>query len=106
MLRVLSADGHPMAATVAPLDTATSVRCRLARIEGQAAGLGRMWDAQRPAEDLLDQIAAVRAALRGVAIAIVRDTTAERLKTAHPMTDDTHGLDDVLALVDRLLRCR
>jgi DNA-binding FrmR family transcriptional regulator len=95
-----------MAGTVTPLDAASSVRCRLARIEGQAAGLRRMWDAQRPAEELLDQIAAVRAALRGVAIAIVHDTAAEHLTAAHPMTDDTDRLDDVLALVDRLRRCR
>ncbi|MEX2619329.1 MAG: metal-sensitive transcriptional regulator, partial [Egibacteraceae bacterium] len=92
-----------MAATLTSLDTDTAVRCRLARIEGQAAGLRRMWDQQRSAEELLDQIAAVRAALRGVAIAIVHDTAAERLNAAHAMPDDTDRLDDVLALVDRLL---
>lgn len=101
---MLSSDGHPMTSTVAPLDTATAVRCRLARIEGQAAGLRRMWDAQRPAEELLDQVAAVRAALRGVAIAIVHDTAEARLQPGS--TSDPDSLDDVLALVDRLLRCR
>lgn len=101
---MLSSDGHPMTSTVAPLDTATAVRCRLSRIEGQAAGLRRMWDAQRPAEELLDQIAAVRAALRSVAIAIVHDTAEERLQPGS--TPDPDSLDDVLALVDRLLRCR
>ena len=101
---MLSSDGHPMTSTVAPLDTATAVRCRLARIEGQAAGLRRMWDAQRPAEELLDQVAAVRAARRGVAIAIVHDTAEARLQPGS--ATDTDSLDDVLALVDRLLRCR
>ncbi|HEX9766568.1 MAG TPA: metal-sensitive transcriptional regulator [Nitriliruptorales bacterium] len=103
---MLSADGHLMATTVTPLDTGTSVRFRLARIEGQAAGLRRMWDAQRPAEELLDQIAAVRAALSGAAVAIVRDTTETRLSVPPTVTEDTDRLDDVLALVDRLLRCR
>ncbi len=103
---MLSADGHPMSSTVAPLDTGTSVRCRLARIEGQAAGLRRMWDAQRPAKELLDQIAAVRAALRGVAIAIVHDAAEARLSVAPARTEDADRLDDVLALVDHLLRCR
>ena len=95
-----------MSSTVAPppLDPGTAVRCRLARIEGQAAGLRRMWDAQRPAEELVDQIAAVRAALRGVAIAIVHDTAEARLRPGS--TTDTDSLDDVLGLVDRLLRCR
>lgn len=92
------------AVTAKPLPTATSVHLRLARIEGQAAGLRRMWNTQRPAEELLDQIAAVRAALRGVAIAIVHDTAEARLQPGS--TTDTDSLDDVLGLVDRLLRCR
>jgi len=95
-----------MAATATPLSTATSVRLRLARIEGQAAGLGRMWDAERPAEELLDQIAAVRAALRAVALEIVHDTAEARLSAGPAATEPTDGLGDVLALVDRLLRCR
>jgi DNA-binding FrmR family transcriptional regulator len=95
-----------MAATVASHDADTSVRCRLARIEGQAAGLRRMWDQRRPAKELLDQVAAVRAALRGVAVSIVRDAAEARLRVPTTATDDTDGLDDVLALVDRLLRCR
>ena len=104
---VPSRDRHSMmAVTVKPLPTATSVHLRLARIEGQAAGLRRMWDAQRPAEELLDQIAAVRAALRGVAIAIVHDAAEARLSAAPAGTEGADRLDDVLALVDRLLRCR
>lgn len=103
---MLSEDGHPMAATVTPRDTGTSVRLRLARIEGQTAGLRRMWDEDRPAEELLDQIAAVRAALRGVAVAIVHDTAEVRLRVTPATTELTDGLGDVLALVDRLLRCR
>lgn len=95
-----------MAVNAKPLPTATSVHLRLARIEGQAAGLRRMWDEERPAEELLDQIAAVRAALRGVAIAIVHDTAEARLSVAPAPTEDTDRLDEVLALVDRLLRCR
>jgi DNA-binding FrmR family transcriptional regulator len=95
-----------MAATATPLPTATSVRLRLARIEGQAAGLGRMWGEGRPAEELLDQIAAVRAALRGVALEIVHDTAEARLSAAPAATEPTDSLGDVLALVDRLMRCR
>jgi DNA-binding FrmR family transcriptional regulator len=95
-----------MATTVTPLFSGTSVRSRFSRIEGQAAGLGRMWDEGRSAEDVLDQIGAVRAALRGVAIEIVHDTAEERLRGAPAATDHAERLDDVLALVDRLLRCR
>jgi DNA-binding FrmR family transcriptional regulator len=95
-----------MASVVAPLVPGTSVSTRLARIEGQAAGLRRMWDEQRSPEELLDQIAAVRAALRGVAIAIVHDTAATRLGVVPAPPEVADRLDDVLALVDRLLRCR
>lgn len=95
-----------MAIAATPLPTATSVRLRLARIEGQAAGLSRMWEEERPAEDLLDQIAAVRAALRSVALEIVHDTAEARLSAAPAATESTDGLGDVMALVDRLLRCR
>ena len=106
MLLVLSPDGHLMAITATPLPTATSVRLRLARIEGQTAGLRRMWEEERPAEELLDQIAAVRGALGGVAIAIVHDTAETRLQATPATTDPTDSLGEVLALVDRLLRCR
>lgn len=94
-----------MAATETPLTTATTVHLRLARIEGQATGLRRMWDAERPAEELLDQISAVRAALRGVALEIVHDTSKKRLLSAPDPTEHANSLGDVLALVDRLLRC-
>lgn len=93
-------------ATLTPLSTDPSVRLRLARIEGQAAGLRRMWDAERPAEELLDQIAAVRAALRGVVLAMVHDSAEMRLRDAPAATEPADSRDDVLALVDRLLRCR
>lgn len=106
MLAVLSRDRHMMAATVTPLPAGTSVRCRLRRIEGQAAGLRRMWDEGRPAEELLDQIAAVRAALRGVAVAVVHEAAVLRLQAALDTTDQADCLDDVLVLVDRLMRCR
>lgn len=95
-----------MATTVTPPFSGTSVRSRLSRIEGQAAGLCRMWAEGRSAEELLDQIAAVRAALRGVAIEVVHGTAEERLRGAPAATDHAESLDDVLALVDRLLRCR
>jgi DNA-binding FrmR family transcriptional regulator len=64
-----------------------------------------MWDEERPTEELLDQIAATRAALSSLAVAVVRDASEARL-TAVPATDSSDNLDEALALVDRLLRCR
>lgn len=85
------------------LPAATDVRCRLRRVEGQTHGLLRMWDAGRPPADMLDQIAAARAALAGVAVAIVLAETETRLHAAADTATRSPD-DDVLALVIRLLR--
>lgn len=95
-----------IAAIVTPLPASTSVRCRLRRCGCQAAGLRRIWDEGRPAEEVLDQIGAVRAALRGVAAAIVPDSADRRMRAALDTADQADGLDDVPALVDRPMPCR
>lgn len=46
---------------------------RLTRIEGQVRGLGRMVEDDRYCIDIITQIAAVRAALRGVEDQLLRD---------------------------------
>lgn len=97
-------------APLAPrLPTSTSVRHRLQRVEGQARGLCRMWDEERPTEELLDQIAATRAALSSLAVAVVRATAAQRLTaapTAPAASASSDNFEGVLDLVDRLLRSR
>lgn len=59
-----------MAATI-PGTTLDPVEVRLHRIEGQTHALTRMYDAGRPTTDLLDLIAAVRAALGGLGLALI-----------------------------------
>ena len=49
------------------------VVCRLRRIEGQVRGLERMVDEDRACTAVLDQIAAVTAALQAVGLALVDD---------------------------------
>ncbi len=46
---------------------------RLSRIEGQVRGISRMIDEDRYCIDVLTQIRAVRAALRGVEDAVLKD---------------------------------
>lgn len=65
-----------------------------------------MWDEERPTEELLDQIAATRAALSSLAVAVVRDAAEARLTATPAASDSSDNLDETLALVDRLLRCR
>lgn len=54
-------------------DTKVSLRKRLARVEGQVRGIGRMVDEDRYCIDVMTQLAAVRAALRGVEEELLRD---------------------------------
>ena len=51
----------------------TSVLKRLKRVEGQVRGLSRMVEDDRYCIDVITQVAAVRAALRGVEEEILRD---------------------------------
>jgi len=55
---------------------------RLARIEGQVRGLGRMIEDDRYCIDIVTQIAAVRAALRRVEEEVLRDHIAHCVEHA------------------------
>lgn len=46
---------------------------RLSRIEGQVRGLARMLEEERPCMQVLQQLASVQAALRGVSKTILRN---------------------------------
>ena len=63
-------------------DAKTSVRKRLQRIEGQVRGLARMVEEDRYCIDIVTQIAAVQAALRGVEGEILRDHVAHCVEHA------------------------
>ena len=59
-----------------------SVRKRLQRIEGQVRGLARMVEEDRYCIDIVTQISAVQAALRGVEDEIMRDHVAHCVEHA------------------------
>jgi DNA-binding FrmR family transcriptional regulator len=93
--------------TVTMPDTARDpVAARLHRIEGQARALVRMYEAGRPTTDLLDLIAAVRAALGGLGLALITQEVSDRAPKARgaPAPDDER-LEAMLMLVQRLVRC-
>ena len=46
---------------------------RLARIEGQVKGVAKMVEAQRPCLEVLQQLASVQAAMRGVTKTVLRN---------------------------------
>ena len=92
--------------TVTAPRTHPAVQARLHRIEGQAHALVRMYEAGRPPADLLDLIAAIRAALGGLGLALISQQVSDPTGTEQspPVQDDEH-LETVLALVQRLVRC-
>jgi DNA-binding FrmR family transcriptional regulator len=82
------------------------VLARLLRIEGQTRALVRMYEAGRPTTDLLDLIAAVRAALGGLGLALITQVAAD-LGRSEPggLDEDGEDVEAVLTLVRRLVRC-
>ena len=89
-------------------ESSAPVRARLRRIEGQAHALVTMHDAGRSSTELLDQIAAVRAALGGAGMAIIATEAAaagEFGRTSGQGQVPDEQLDALLELVHRLVRC-
>jgi DNA-binding FrmR family transcriptional regulator len=73
---------------------------RLARIEGQVRGLQRMLGEDRACIDILTQIAAARAALDKVALAVLDD----RLRRTLPDVERERIASEILEVVARVLR--
>ena len=52
--------------------TSQALRERLSKAEGQLRGIGRMIDGQRPAAEVLQQLASIRSAVKGITKAVMR----------------------------------
>jgi len=65
---------------------------RLSRIEGQVRGVGRMLDAQRPVREVLQQLASIRAAVKGLTKGVLRNylerSATDALKSGDPAVYD------------------
>ena len=55
------------------MDTKHEIVTRLRRVEGQIAGVGRMYEEGRYCIDVLDQLAAARAGLEAAALLVLED---------------------------------
>ncbi len=81
------------------------VRARLCRIEGQACALRRMYEGGRSAEDLVDQIAALRGSLLGLGLVIAGHEISERVAgEPHPESSRTARAAETSRLLQRLVR--
>ena len=61
---------------------------RLARIEGQVRGVRRMLEEGRDCQDILQQLAAVRSAVRQVSLVLVRSYACECLARQDESPED------------------
>jgi DNA-binding FrmR family transcriptional regulator len=65
---------------------------RLSRIEGQLRGVGRMIDTQRPTQEVLQQLASARSAVKGLTKAVLRNylerSAKDALKSGDPAVFD------------------
>ena len=79
-------------------------RKRLSRIEGQVRGLARMVEDDRYCIDVVTQIAAIRAALRGVEEEILKDHVAHCVEHAITSGNKAEQRRKVAELIDVLGR--
>lgn len=71
---------------------------RLSRVEGQVRGVAKMVEQQRPCMEVLEQLASVQAALRGVTKTILRNYL-ERCATEAIRSGDAAVYDDLMAAI-------
>jgi DNA-binding FrmR family transcriptional regulator len=85
-------------------ESKTSCLKRLSRIEGQVRGLARMVEEDRYCIDVITQIAAVRAALRGVEGEILKDHVAHCVEHAIARGSKAEQREKVNELINVLSR--
>ncbi len=76
---------------------------RLARIAGHAKSLQRLWEEGRDADEVLTQIAAVRAALGQVGRVILEQQIATSVTRAVQMGRSAEAIQDLQNALDRFI---
>lgn len=79
------------------------MQSRLSRIEGQVRGVSRMVEEQRPCIEVLQQLASVQAALKGVTKDVLRNYL-ERCATDSIKSGDTKVYDELMEAIYKFVR--
>lgn len=77
---------------------------RIARIEGQMRGIGRMIDEDRYCIDILTQVAAVRSALDALGVELLEHHLHGCVQHAVRSGDGAQAIDEALAVIRRFAR--
>ena len=80
------------------------VVARLRRIEGQVRGIEKMVEDERYCIDVLTQLAAAKAALEGVSLALLEDHIDHCVADAIKAGDGTEKVREVSEAISRLVR--
>src|SRR5947207_14553646 len=96
----------PMPKTSLPIyleELQKDVLDRLNRIEGQVRGVARMVEGQRPCIEVLQQLASVQAALRGLTKNVLRNYL-ERCATDAIRSGDTAVYDELMEAIYKFVK--
>jgi DNA-binding FrmR family transcriptional regulator len=76
---------------------------RLSRIEGQVRGVARMVEEQRPCREVLQQLASIQAAVRGVAKTMLRNYL-RRCASVAIRSGDTAIYDELIETIYKFVK--
>lgn len=76
---------------------------RLGRVEGQVKGVSRMVEAQRPCLEVLQQLASIQAALKGVTKTVLRNYL-ERCATDAIRSGETGVYDELMEAIYKFVK--
>jgi len=77
---------------------------RLRRIEGQVRGVQRMIEEEADCADILNQIAAIRAAVHQVGIMIFENHAQDCITRSVNCENPEHNLDDIIKVMGRFIK--
>ncbi len=95
-----------MTATIADLDAVVRDQMlqRLKSIEGQARGIQRMIEDQRSCQEIMDQIAAMRAASHALSIQLLEEFALHCLRTPNDTPSLEQAVAQMVNVVSKLTR--
>lgn len=82
------------------------LKTRLARIEGQIRGIGKMVDEDKYCVDILTQISAVRAALERVALGVLDDHVKGCIADSVDEGDPRAKIEELMEVIERFVALR
>lgn len=86
-----------------PDPTRRDLHDRLGKVEGQLRGVGRMIDGQRPAAEVLQQLASIRSAVKGITKVVMRSYIERRAADA-VKSDDPGAIDAMLETLIKFVK--